>query len=161
LEQHQLERRIGHDEVGVAGALFGRAHPEQVGVEAGGGGEVGHVEGELDSAGGHDRSPSFGSRRVREAPSKTKHVTDGRTWATNASAPRRVPTGGANPTRRRFVMHPDSTRTRGGRTMDHQADHQLVVMPDDWHRMLAVVAHPDDLEYGAASAVARWTAAGK
>jgi LmbE family N-acetylglucosaminyl deacetylase len=31
------------------------------------------------------------------------------------------------------------------------------VMPDDWTRMLAVVAHPDDLEYSAASAVARWT----
>lgn len=34
-------------------------------------------------------------------------------------------------------------------------------MPEDWQRLLAVVAHPDDLEYGAASAVARWTAAGK
>ena len=33
--------------------------------------------------------------------------------------------------------------------------------PDDWQRALAVVAHPDDLEYGAASAVAGWTAAGK
>ena len=29
-------------------------------------------------------------------------------------------------------------------------------MPEDWHRAVAVVAHPDDLEYGAASAVARW-----
>ncbi|WP_240979472.1 PIG-L deacetylase family protein [Streptomyces sp. HNM0574] len=34
-------------------------------------------------------------------------------------------------------------------------------MPDDWQRALAVVAHPDDLEYGAAAAVAAWTAAGK
>jgi LmbE family N-acetylglucosaminyl deacetylase len=33
--------------------------------------------------------------------------------------------------------------------------------PDDWNRAVAVVAHPDDLEYGAASAVARWTAEGK
>jgi LmbE family N-acetylglucosaminyl deacetylase len=40
-------------------------------------------------------------------------------------------------------------------------DHQLEAMPDDWERMLAVVAHPDDLEYGAASAVARWTRSGK
>jgi LmbE family N-acetylglucosaminyl deacetylase len=40
-------------------------------------------------------------------------------------------------------------------------DHELQVMPDDWQRMLAIVAHPDDLEYGAASAIARWTAAGK
>jgi LmbE family N-acetylglucosaminyl deacetylase len=34
-------------------------------------------------------------------------------------------------------------------------------MPEDWSRALAVVAHPDDLEYGAASAVARWTDQGK
>lgn len=37
----------------------------------------------------------------------------------------------------------------------------LEPMPDDWTRALAVVAHPDDLEYGAASAIARWTRAGK
>ena len=34
-------------------------------------------------------------------------------------------------------------------------------MPEDWERALAVAAHPDDLEYGAASAVARWTSQGK
>lgn len=34
-------------------------------------------------------------------------------------------------------------------------------MPEDWQRALAVVAHPDDLEYGAAAAVARWTDAGR
>jgi LmbE family N-acetylglucosaminyl deacetylase len=34
-------------------------------------------------------------------------------------------------------------------------------MDESWARALAVVAHPDDLEYGAASAVARWTAQGK
>ncbi len=34
-------------------------------------------------------------------------------------------------------------------------------MPEDWSRAVAVVAHPDDLEYGAASAVARWTDQGK
>lgn len=33
--------------------------------------------------------------------------------------------------------------------------------PDDWQRALAVVAHPDDMEYGAASAVARWTSEGR
>jgi LmbE family N-acetylglucosaminyl deacetylase len=32
---------------------------------------------------------------------------------------------------------------------------------EDWQRCLAVVAHPDDLEFGAAAAVARWTEAGK
>jgi len=34
-------------------------------------------------------------------------------------------------------------------------------MPEDWERAVAVVAHPDDLEYGAAAAVARWTRQGK
>jgi LmbE family N-acetylglucosaminyl deacetylase len=34
-------------------------------------------------------------------------------------------------------------------------------LPEDWNRALAVVAHPDDMEYGAASAVARWTGQGK
>ncbi|MGE6738176.1 PIG-L deacetylase family protein, partial [Streptomyces sp. NPDC059900] len=37
----------------------------------------------------------------------------------------------------------------------------LPPLPEDWERCLAVAAHPDDIEYGAASAVARWTAQGK
>jgi LmbE family N-acetylglucosaminyl deacetylase len=37
----------------------------------------------------------------------------------------------------------------------------LVRFPEDWSRALAVVAHPDDMEYGAAAAVARWTGQGK
>lgn len=32
---------------------------------------------------------------------------------------------------------------------------------EDWARAIAVVAHPDDLEYGPASAIARWTSQGK
>src|SRR5690606_23695924 len=34
-------------------------------------------------------------------------------------------------------------------------------LPADWSRALAVVAHPDDLEYGAAAAVADWTDGGR
>ena len=34
-------------------------------------------------------------------------------------------------------------------------------VPENWHTALAIVAHPDDLEYGAAAAVAKWTAQGK
>src|SRR3712207_7542485 len=34
-------------------------------------------------------------------------------------------------------------------------------MPDDWLRALVVAAHPDDIEYGLAAAVAVWTAKGK
>ncbi|MFE9171783.1 PIG-L deacetylase family protein [Streptomyces kebangsaanensis] len=37
----------------------------------------------------------------------------------------------------------------------------LQPMPDDWRRALAVVAHPDDLEYGCAAAIAAWTDAGR
>jgi LmbE family N-acetylglucosaminyl deacetylase len=37
----------------------------------------------------------------------------------------------------------------------------MEVMPEDWTRAVAVVAHPDDLEYGAATAIARWTGQGK
>ncbi len=37
----------------------------------------------------------------------------------------------------------------------------LEPLAEDWERALAVVAHPDDMEYGAASAVARWTDQGK
>ena len=36
-----------------------------------------------------------------------------------------------------------------------------LIFPEDWQTALAVVAHPDDMEYGAAAAVAKWTAQGK
>jgi LmbE family N-acetylglucosaminyl deacetylase len=34
-------------------------------------------------------------------------------------------------------------------------------VPEDWERALTIVAHPDDLEYGASAAIAKWTAQGK
>jgi LmbE family N-acetylglucosaminyl deacetylase len=34
-------------------------------------------------------------------------------------------------------------------------------LSEDFDRVLAVVAHPDDLEYGGSSAIARWTSQGK
>jgi LmbE family N-acetylglucosaminyl deacetylase len=37
----------------------------------------------------------------------------------------------------------------------------LPMLPENWERCLAVAAHPDDIEYGVASAVARWTEQGK
>lgn len=33
--------------------------------------------------------------------------------------------------------------------------------PENWQTALAIAAHPDDLEYGAAAAIAKWTAQGK
>ena len=38
---------------------------------------------------------------------------------------------------------------------------QLLPIPETWNSALAIVAHPDDLEYGGASAIARWTSQGK
>ena len=37
----------------------------------------------------------------------------------------------------------------------------LEPLDEDWHKALALVAHPDDLEFGAAAAIARWTGQGK
>jgi LmbE family N-acetylglucosaminyl deacetylase len=37
----------------------------------------------------------------------------------------------------------------------------MLAMPEDWDRAIVVAAHPDDIEYGIASAVARWTGQGK
>lgn len=42
------------------------------------------------------------------------------------------------------------------------SNESLQEFPEDgWNRVLAVVAHPDDLEYGAAGAIARWTRMGR
>lgn len=41
------------------------------------------------------------------------------------------------------------------------AEPTLERVSEDWQRGLAMVAHPDDLEFGAAAAVARWTGQGK
>jgi LmbE family N-acetylglucosaminyl deacetylase len=40
------------------------------------------------------------------------------------------------------------------------SDH-FQAFPEEFERGLAVVAHPDDLEYGGAAAIARWTAQGR
>ncbi len=45
--------------------------------------------------------------------------------------------------------------------MTQQQEKKLQHLNEDWQTALAVVAHPDDLEYGAASAVAKWTSQGK
>jgi len=42
-----------------------------------------------------------------------------------------------------------------------QAAAPLIPVNEDWKRALCVVAHPDDMEFGAAAAVARWTGQGK
>jgi LmbE family N-acetylglucosaminyl deacetylase len=45
--------------------------------------------------------------------------------------------------------------------MSEQAPPPLTPVVEDWERALCVVAHPDDMEFGSAAAVARWTGQGK
>ena len=45
--------------------------------------------------------------------------------------------------------------------MTEQAPPDLKPLREDWSKALAIVAHPDDMEFGAAAAVARWTGQGK
>ncbi len=45
--------------------------------------------------------------------------------------------------------------------MTEQAPPPLTPVTEDWERALCVVAHPDDMEFGGAAAVARWTGQGK
>ena len=58
-------------------------------------------------------------------------------------------------------MGPVSGTEQDRRQHPDQAGPALARLPEDWSRALAVVAHPDDLEYGASAAIARWTAMGK
>ena len=44
---------------------------------------------------------------------------------------------------------------------DRDMAEDYLPFPEDFDRALAVVAHPDDLEYGAAAAIARWSAQGR
>ncbi|MFD7099817.1 PIG-L deacetylase family protein [Streptomyces xanthophaeus] len=46
-------------------------------------------------------------------------------------------------------------------TEQHDQRAPLEPMPTNWTRALAVVAHPDDLEYGSAAAIADWTDGGR
>jgi LmbE family N-acetylglucosaminyl deacetylase len=44
---------------------------------------------------------------------------------------------------------------------EHPTPPPLTPLDENWERALCVVAHPDDMEFGAAAAVARWTGQGK
>src|SRR6478752_4017922 len=66
------------------------------------------------------------------------------------------------PTRIEPTASPYPCLRHGTRAMlDGMETDTLPTLPEDWERALCVVAHPDDLEYGAAAAVARWTGQGK
>ena len=68
---------------------------------------------------------------------------------------------GAGSPSRPTSLGPVSASEPTGQEDPQQAGPALDRLPEDWDRALAVVAHPDDLEYGASAAVACWTAAGK
>src|SRR5271155_1627984 len=59
------------------------------------------------------------------------------------------------------MMHPRNGPAISARPRTDKRAGPMQPIPEDWTRAVAVVAHPDDLEYGAASAVARWTGQGK
>lgn len=45
--------------------------------------------------------------------------------------------------------------------MDLPYPDEFKPLPEDWTKAVAIVAHPDDMEFGSAAAVARWTGQGK
>src|ERR1700754_2199423 len=45
--------------------------------------------------------------------------------------------------------------------MDATTPPPLEPLDESWERALCIVAHPDDMEFGTAAAVARWTGQGK
>jgi len=54
-----------------------------------------------------------------------------------------------------------ATMTDASTPASTPAEPDLAAFPEDWDRALVIVAHPDDMEYGGAAAVARWTDQGK
>jgi LmbE family N-acetylglucosaminyl deacetylase len=45
--------------------------------------------------------------------------------------------------------------------MEPESPKNLKPLSENWSKAIAIVAHPDDMEFGAAAAVARWTGHGK
>jgi LmbE family N-acetylglucosaminyl deacetylase len=45
--------------------------------------------------------------------------------------------------------------------MEPESPKNLKPLSENWSKAIAIVAHPDDMEFGAAAAVARWTGQGK
>lgn len=58
-------------------------------------------------------------------------------------------------------MDTDSSLGRHGYGCDMETPPPLETLDENWERALCIVAHPDDMEFGAAAAVARWTGQGK
>ncbi len=72
--------------------------------------------------------------------------------------PRRDRSGATAPNRSEGYDQPPGAGARMGCMSNPE---QYEVLDEDWQHVSAVVAHPDDPEYGAAAAVARWTLQGK
>ncbi len=62
---------------------------------------------------------------------------------------------------RSVSRHPWPSPMSGGMLEGMDTPTPLQTLDETWSRMLCVVAHPDDLEFGSAAAVARWTGQGK
>jgi LmbE family N-acetylglucosaminyl deacetylase len=74
-----------------------------------------------------------------------------------------LPPSSSELTERKSVVPPsppaDRRREHHGRTLRRMPD--LEPVDESWTTALCVVAHPDDLEFGTAAAIARWTDQGK
>jgi LmbE family N-acetylglucosaminyl deacetylase len=65
-------------------------------------------------------------------------------------------------TRRSTRRHVDTATDRqGDMSTTRLRAMPIKPMPSDWQRALVIAAHPDDIEYGLAAAVAAWTGEGK
>jgi len=79
LEEHELERWVAQQEVGIAGSLLARTLSEHGRVALDGNAEVGDVERELQAAGGHRgllhwSRRSADGRKEDEAPDRGTQV---------------------------------------------------------------------------------------
>src|SRR4029453_7291138 len=74
-----------------------------------------------------------------------------------------LPQSSSELTERKSVVPPSPPADRGrelhGRRLRRMPD--LEPVDESWTTALCVVAHPDDLEFGTAAAIARWTDQGK
>ena len=152
-------QRAGHVPGGVlAGGPYvddGELLQPGCGLGGGEGGGADHERGFLSVAGA-GRSGVLLTPAPRKAiiPQGYSVPAPARAWSYGASGR----SGSLAPAPNRFrnarIRHPSLDSLRG-------MTQQLEPMPTDWHRALAVVAHPDDLEYGCAAAVAGWTDGGR
>src|SRR5512138_3492680 len=77
------------------------------------------------------------------------------------TSPSRLDRQASRPLPRRCPRPPEASKMVVMTADAPTAPNPLQPVDETWQRGLAIVAHPDDLEFGAAAAIARWTGQGK